>query len=117
MDDQKQVSEPRAGDVIPPAETVDAADSAALLASVSAERDQLAGERADLYDRLLRRTAEFDNYRRRTERDRADLLEYAGMEAVRQLLPVLDDFERALKTEAADKDYARGMELIYQRFF
>ena len=38
------------------------------------------------------------------------------MEAVRALLPVLDDFERALKAESADKEYVKGMELIYQRF-
>jgi molecular chaperone GrpE len=39
------------------------------------------------------------------------------MEAVRALLPVLDDFERSLKVESADKEYVKGMELIYQRFY
>ena len=39
------------------------------------------------------------------------------MESVRALLPVVDDFERALKIECADKEYARGMDLIYQRLF
>ena len=91
-----------------------AADAAALEALV-AERDRLAIERADLQDRLLRRQAEFDNFRRRAERERADILEYANTESVRALLPILDDFERALKVESADKEYARGMELIYQR--
>lgn len=89
-------------------------DAAALEALV-AERDQLAIERADLQDRLLRRQAEFDNFRRRAERERADILEYANTESVRALLPILDDFERALKVESADREYARGMELIYQR--
>lgn len=98
-----------------PADTVDVADSAALLANLTAERDQLAKERDDYYDRLLRRTAEFENYRRRVDRERTELMEFAGMEAVRELLPILDDFERALKVESADKEYARGMELIYQR--
>ncbi len=99
------------------ADTIDMADSAALLASVTAERDQLARERSDFYDQLLRRTAEFDNFRRRTQRERSELLEFAGMDAVRELLPVLDDFERALKVESSDKDYVKGMELIYQRLF
>jgi len=72
-------------------------------------------ERADLQDRLLRRQAEFDNFRRRAERERADVLEYANTQTVRALLPILDDFERALKVESADLEYARGMELIYQR--
>jgi molecular chaperone GrpE len=84
---------------------------------VLAERDRLLMERADLQDRLLRRQAEFDNFRRRAERERADVLAYANTESVRALLPILDDFERALKVETVDvdKEYARGMELIYNR--
>jgi molecular chaperone GrpE len=115
--DEKKQSSPTAPDGPLPAETVDVADSAALLAGVTAERDQLAKERADLYDQLLRRTAEFDNFRRRSQRERGEFTEYASMEAVRQMLPVLDDFERALRTETSDREYAKGMELIYNRLF
>jgi molecular chaperone GrpE len=81
------------------------------------ELDQLAGEKAELNDRLLRGQAEFQNFRKRVERERGELYEYASMEAVRALLPVLDDFERSLKAESADKEYVKGMELIYQRFY
>lgn len=81
------------------------------------ELDQLATEKSDLHDRLLRAQAEFQNFRKRVERERGELFEYASMEAVRALLPVLDDFERSLKVESADKEYVKGMELIYQRFF
>jgi molecular chaperone GrpE len=81
------------------------------------ERDQLAQEKAELRDMLLRRQAEFENFRRRIEREKAESADYAAMEAVRQLLPILDDFERALKVDAADKEYVRGIELIYQRLF
>ncbi len=84
--------------------------------SITAERDRLLVEKADLQERVLRRQAEFDNFRRRADKERADLLEYANTESVRTLLPILDDFERALKIEAADKEYVRGMELIHQRF-
>lgn len=87
------------------------------LEAVAAERDQLAAEKADLQDRLLRRQAEFENFRRRVERERGDFVQYAGMELVRELLPVLDDFERAMKVETADREYAKGVELIYQRLF
>jgi len=80
-----------------------------------AERDRLSLERADLQDRLLRRQAEFDNFRRRAEKEKADILEYSNTETVRALLPIVDDFERALKVESADPEYARGMQLIYQR--
>jgi molecular chaperone GrpE len=92
-------------------------DAAPAHDAVTAERDRLLAERADLQDRLLRRQAEFDNFRRRAERERADVLEYANTQTVRALLPVLDDFERALKVQSADTEYARGMELIYQRLF
>ena len=90
-------------------------DPPASVDSLTAERDRLLEEKNDLQDRLLRRQAEFDNFRRRADRERADLLEYANTETVRAILPILDDFERALKIECADKDYVRGMELIYQR--
>lgn len=80
------------------------------------ELDQLAMEKAELQDRLLRAQAEFQNFRKRVEKERGELYEYASMEAVRALLPVLDDFERSLKVESSDKEYVKGMELIYQRF-
>lgn len=80
-----------------------------------AERDRALKEKAELQDLLQRRQAEFDNFRRRNERERAELLEYGTMDVLKALLPVLDDFERALKVESADKEHARGIELIYQR--
>ena len=97
------------------AETPVVADPAAALAAVTAERDQLAAEKADLQDLYLRGQAEFQNFRRRVEKERVELLEYASTEAVRSMLPVLDDFEHALKIESADREYAKGMDLIYQR--
>jgi molecular chaperone GrpE len=98
-----------------PTEPVDTPEG--RFAALAAERDQLLNERADLNDRLLRARAEFDNARRRAERERSDYLQYACTDMVRNLLPVLDDFERALKVETADKEYAKGVELIYQRLY
>lgn len=77
--------------------------------------ERLEAEKAELQDRLLRAQAEFQNYRRRVDKERLEFTEYASTEAVRTLLPILDDFERALQVECADKDYVKGMELIYQR--
>src|SRR5438874_12914732 len=68
---------------------------------LAAERDRLAKEKAELQDLLQRRQAEFENYRRRAERERSELFEYAAMDTVKALLPILDDFERALKTETS----------------
>ena len=75
---------------------------------MTAERDQLAAEKAELQDRLLRAQAEFDNFRRRAERERSDFLQFAAMDLVRDILPVLDDFERALKVETADRELRQG---------
>jgi molecular chaperone GrpE len=97
------------------ADTASMTDPAAQLASVTAERDRLAAEKADLQDRFLRRQAEFENFRRRVEKEKVEFSQYAASEAVQMLLPILDDFERALRQESADKEYVRGMELIYQR--
>jgi molecular chaperone GrpE len=58
--------------------------------------DALRQERDDYRDRLLRTTAEFDNYRKRTERERRELAEYATADLIRDLLPVIDDLDRAL---------------------
>ncbi len=98
---------------------VDAMSNSAVspseLESITAERDQLAAAKAEIQDRFLRRTAEFENYRRRVEKEKAEFLEYASSEAVMALLPVLDDFERGLKHESSDTEHVRGMEMIYNR--
>jgi len=101
--------------IVDSVEGVDPPAQTSTLESVTAVRDRLADEKNDLMDRLLRLQAEFENFRRRADREKADVLEYASTETVRAILPVLDDFERALKVECSGKDYARGMELIYQR--
>jgi molecular chaperone GrpE len=86
------------------------------LEAVTSERDRLLEEKNELVELLRRRQAEFDNFRKRAEREKSDVLEYAHSDSVRAILPILDDFERALKTPTADKEYARGMDLIYQHF-
>jgi molecular chaperone GrpE len=79
------------------------------------ELERLKKENKELRDLVQRNQAEFQNYRRRVERERGELLEFAAMDTVKALLPILDDFERAVKVESTDKEYARGTELIYQR--
>src|SRR5690242_15869663 len=60
--------------------------------------DVLLTERASLYDKLLRRQAEFDNYRKRVERERAELYQHGREDVLIQFLPVVDNFERALSS-------------------
>jgi len=79
----------------------------------STSDEALRRERDELYDRLLRTTAEFDNYRKRTDRERRELSEAAGVDVIRDLLPVVDDLERALAAPKADAStYRAGVELI-----
>ena len=70
---------------------------------LAAERDRLTAEKAELEDRLLRMRAEFENARRRAERERSEYLQFASMDLVKDLLPVLDDFERAMRVETPDR--------------
>jgi len=95
-------------------------DLQAELGAISAERDKLLAEKQELYDRLLRAQAEFENARRRAERERSEFVQYAGMEIVREILPVVDDFQRAIESglnvaDSHGKEYVKGVELIYQR--
>jgi molecular chaperone GrpE len=64
----------------------------------------------------MRLMAEFQNFKRRAAREKSDIHAYANEKIVGELLPVLDNFERALSTDASDAEgYAKGMELIFQQ--
>jgi molecular chaperone GrpE len=80
---------------------------------------ELANEQiADLKDKYLRQVAEFDNYRKRTLRERAELILNGGEKVITSLLPVLDDMERAIANGAKTEDpnvLREGMELIYHK--
>jgi molecular chaperone GrpE len=74
-------------------------------------------ERDELQDRLLRTAAEFDNYRKRTDRERRELSDAIAMDVVRDFLPVVDDLERAIAAAAdsADPGLRAGVELIHRQ--
>lgn len=114
-DNQNESSEPTGKDGSPDPQSAVKDQEQDPLAAIAAERDRLVSEKAELQDRLLRTRAEFDNARRRQERERSEYLQFAAMDLVKDILPILDDFERALKVETADRNYAKGVELIYQR--
>jgi molecular chaperone GrpE len=87
-------------------------------ATQAADPDELQKQRDEYYDLLLRKTAEFDNYRKRIERERQSASESAAAGVIKELLPLVDDLERALKAEAGDEGadaYRRGVELIHRR--
>ena len=76
-------------------------------------------EIAELKKQILYKVAEFDNYRKRTIKEKAELIKNGGERAIESILPVLDDFERALSNMAKDENAAEvmtGVELIYNKF-
>ena len=104
--------------------TGDRSADAATANEPQAQADPLADlrrERDELEDRWLRQTAEFDNYRKRMERERRELADYAASEILHELLPILDDIERALDAAGASGDPAveahrQGLALIERQF-
>jgi len=82
--------------------------------------DNLTAELAEARDKYLRLYSEFDNFRRRTAKERIELTATAGREVIEQLIPVLDDFERAglsaLSEKATLESVKEGMNLIQQKF-
>jgi molecular chaperone GrpE len=81
------------------------------------DTDALQKERDDLYDRLLRKTAEFDNFRKRVERERKEMIDWAAAEVIADLLSIVDDFDRALAADAPPEAqaYKSGLELIQRQ--
>ena len=90
------------------------------VAALQAQIDTMTQERATLYDQLLRRQAEFENYRRRVDRERSETYTRARAEVLLELLPVIDNFERALaslENSGGDAESLRhGVELIHKQF-
>lgn len=87
-----------------------------ILEAIAAERDQLVAERNELKDLVQRGRAEFDNFRRRSEREKMEIGEYGSIDLMRAVISLLDDFDRALAVESTDKVYSKGIELIHTRF-
>lgn len=101
----------------PPAVEAGAADEFAQLKS---QIEALSTERSSLYDQLLRRQAEFENYRKRVERERSQTYQRGRDDVLVQFLPVVDNFERALesleRSEGDAEALRHGVELIHRQF-
>ena len=89
------------------------------LDELSKKMDEMQKKYDSLNNDYLRLMADFDNFRKRTLREKADLLKYGSEDAIKKLLPVIDDFERAMSAlENSDDINAvkEGVELIYNKF-
>jgi molecular chaperone GrpE len=104
--------------VTDPTETPGDADpSVGDVTAAAAPVADLQRERDDFYDRWMRKAAEFDNYRRRVERERREQAEQAVVGLLEELLLVVDDFDRALTVDAGEEGaaYRKGVELIHAK--
>jgi len=123
--DEEKRQQPDAEHELPPADPDDGfeekasgeqASQAPVEISAEAELKRVGQERDNLFDRLARLQAEFDNYRKRAARESADYRDFAVAEAARALLPVIDNFSLALKNAAAKPEDLRiGVELIHKQ--
>ena len=100
-------------------ETASAAEGAAAPRPAPALAEALEkalAEKKELYDRLLRKQAEMENFRKRTQKEKEELRQYAAEDLIRSLLPTLDGFERALqhRDESVPAAFYQGLELIYR---
>jgi molecular chaperone GrpE len=83
---------------------------------IEKELETLRKEKEDLYDRLLRKQADFENFRKRTEREKREFQQYALSDIMGELIFILDNFERAFShASEASSEYKKGVELIYRQ--
>ena len=104
--EKKEPEEPLKKEETDDAKSGEAADSPAQDAKPDEE---------DLQTKYLRLAADFQNFRRRTEKEKADIYAYANEKLVKELLDVIDNFERAMQAGSSDEKFAEGMQLILKQ--
>ena len=80
--------------------------------NVEAAADQAQKEIAELKDKVLRQMAEFDNYRKRTTKEKADIYVDVKAKCAAELVPMIDNFERALECSCEDENFKKGIDMI-----
>lgn len=102
-----------------PANADTATGNTAEVERLKAELDLLRAEHDAVHDKHIRLFAEFDNFRKRTAKERLELIQTAGAATITSILPVIDDMERAIANNATVEDNAalkQGFELVHQKF-
>lgn len=93
-----------------------AASTAAESSDLEPELEKLREENRKLKDQYLRKMADFENFRKRSEREKSDYFKWALADVMREVVPVLDNFERALAMASdGDGEFRKGVELIYKQ--
>ena len=97
-------------------ENTESADASSAQESSDNELEQLKKQLDQVNDKLLRTLAEYDNYRKRSVKEKDAIYPQAKADTVEKFLPIIDNFERAMQTECADEAFKKGIEMIFQSF-
>ncbi|MBQ6884455.1 MAG: nucleotide exchange factor GrpE [Clostridia bacterium] len=97
-------------------ETVETPKKEKKKSKKDSELEALKAELDNKNDQLLRTAAEFDNFKKRTEREKASIAEFAKAGLIKQLLPILDNIDRASSADHDSADYIKGIEMIVKQF-
>lgn len=98
--------------ITPPEEQTEAPAEKTEVETLREELETLQKAKDELYDKYLRTLAEYDNFRKRSQREKDAIYGDATIDTVKKLLPVLDNFERALNYECKDEEFKKGIALI-----
>lgn len=109
MEEEKANTEPESAPETPPASEPAAPSAQEALQKLEEENKQL-------QERVLRQMAEFDNYRKRTVKEKEELTAFVKADCVKPILELLDNFERALNNACSDEAYKTGIEMLYHQF-
>ena len=116
-EEETEVTEKEVAEETKTAEESEAAEACdAEVVEEPAKDDKKEDEAAKLREQLMRNMAEYDNYRKRTAKEKAELMPDITARVVSDFLPVLDNLERALAADCSDEGYKKGVQMIYDSF-
>ncbi|WP_458121690.1 nucleotide exchange factor GrpE [Paenibacillus sp. Z6-24] len=122
-EDQEMMNDIQAEDNNVAAESVDTTDSANTESAAEevvsrAELERVQAHADDQTQRLLRAQADFDNFRRRTQKEKEELAKYASAQLITELIPIIDNFERAMATRPENPElesFSKGVDMIFRQ--
>ncbi len=107
---------PETDDSVENAEETETAEEAETEEEAEATEESQEAEEEPMNMQYMRLMADFQNYKKRVEKEKSDIFAYANEKIVTQLLDVIDSFERALTVESADEGFVEGMKMIFKQF-
>jgi molecular chaperone GrpE len=116
MAEDKELEEEKIDDAAETSEETVESDNVSEEKPEADETEKLKAELAESKDKYLRLMAEYDNFRKRSAKERLEITDTAKGNAINEILPVFDNFERALATETQDAVYKQGVEMIFKQF-